>query len=158
MLFHGSLTTETRSIHRKTTERDSRTRNLKLEAGKLRRALARDVRIHHKVERLDDEGPHLATIDDGVDHAVLQKKLGSLKVLGQLLPDRLFDHARAGETYESFRLSQDQITEHRKTCSHASGSWICQHRDKWQVSFFQSRQRRGYLSHLHQRQHAFLHA
>src|SRR2546429_616240 len=143
MLFHGLLTTESQRI-RRGPRRDLRTGNLKLEPRKFFGALTRDVRIHHKVERLDDEGPHLATIDDGVDHAVLQKKLGSLKVLGQLLPDRLFDHARAGETYESFRLSQDQITEHRKTCSHASGSWIGQHRDKWQVSFFQSRQRRGY--------------
>src|SRR2546428_5767742 len=150
MLLQRSLTTETQ----RTTEKDSGTRNLKLQAGKLFRALARELRIHHKVERLDDEGPHLAAIDDGVDHAVLQEKLGSLKVLGQLLPDRLFDHSRAGETDESFRLSQDQITEHRKTRGHASGSWIGQHRDKWEMPFFQSRQRRRYLSHLHQRQHA----
>src|SRR3989442_4687307 len=154
MLLQRSLTTETQ----RTTEKDSGTRNLKLQAGKLFRALARDVRIHHKVERLDDEGPHLAAIDDGVDHAVLQEKLGSLKIFGQLLSDRLFDHSRAGETDESFWLGQDQITEHRKTRSHASSSWIGQHRDEWKMPFFQSGQRRGYLSHLHEREHAFLHA
>src|SRR6266498_4229383 len=126
MPSHGSLTTETRRIHRG-PQRDLRTRNLELQAGKLFRALARDVRIHHEIERLDDERPHLAAIDDGVHHAVLQEKLRSLKIFWQLLPDRLFNDSWAGETNQGFGLRQDQIAEHCKTRGHATGGWIGQY-------------------------------
>src|SRR5882762_9295978 len=75
-------------------------RNLKLQSGKLCRGRAGDVGIHHEVQRFDDVWTHLAPVEDGVDHSVTQKKLGSLKVFRQLLTDGLFDHAWTGKAYQ----------------------------------------------------------
>ena len=48
---------------------------------------------------------HLAAIHDHVDCAVIQQELAALETFRQLLPNRLFDDARAGETDECVRLT-----------------------------------------------------
>ena len=49
----------------------------------------------HEPQRARDRGLHLAAVDDEVEHAVLDQELAALESLGQLLPDRLLDDARA---------------------------------------------------------------
>src|SRR5208283_1415911 len=75
-------------------------------------------------KKLGDERFEIFAVNDGVDHAVLDKKLGALKSLRQLLPDRLLDHSRSGETDQRTRFGDIQITEHGETCSDATRCWI----------------------------------
>jgi len=55
--------------------------------------------------------PHLAAIDDHVDGALFEQKLGTLEALGQLLAHRLLDDARAGEADQRAGLGDDDIAD-----------------------------------------------
>jgi hypothetical protein len=44
---------------------------------------------------------------------VLEQELGGLEALGQVLPERLLDHARPGEADHRAGLREDQVAEHR---------------------------------------------
>ena len=48
-------------------------------------------------------------MDHGVEKSVLQQKFGALEARGQLLPDGLLDHARAGEADQRAGLGDIQI-------------------------------------------------
>src|ERR687896_2388210 len=89
--------------------------------------LAVDLRIHHEVQQLDDVITQLASIDDLVDHAVVQQKLGTLKVFRQLLADSLFDDARTGEPDQRFWFGEYDVAEHRETGSDATRRRIGQY-------------------------------
>src|ERR1043165_382907 len=80
-------------------------RDLKLQTSDLR--LLAQIGIHHEVERLGEERFHFASVDDGVDHAVTNEKFRSLKILRQLLSNRLFDHARARESNQGLWFGDD---------------------------------------------------
>ena len=71
---------------------------------------------------------HLTTIHDHVDCAMIQKKLAALKAFWQLLPHRLFDDARAGETDQRIGLSDIHIAEHRKAGGYATGRRVSEYR------------------------------
>src|SRR5687768_13104700 len=49
----------------------------------------------HVAKQLPDRLLQVLAMDDGVDHPVLQEKLGSLEPLGKILADRLLDDARS---------------------------------------------------------------
>src|SRR5258705_3086535 len=91
---------------------------------------AGDFRIQHEVEQFDNVVADLTTIDNGVNHAVFEQKLGLLKILRQLLSYGLFDHAWAGKTDQRFRFRDDNVSQHRKAGGNAARSWISQDRDK----------------------------
>src|ERR1043165_10280759 len=116
-----------------------------------------DLRIHHEVERLDDEVAHLAAVNDGVEHAVFEEELGALEILRQLLTDGLFDDAWTGKTDQGFWLGDNQVAEHGEARGHAARRRVCQHRDEGKSRLVQLRERGGDLRHLHQAECAFLH-
>src|SRR5688572_30890204 len=55
----------------------------------------------------------LLALDNHVDHPVFQQKLGSLKLVRQLLLDGLFDHPRPGKPDQSLRFGNDDVAKHR---------------------------------------------
>lgn len=48
-------------------------------------------------QQISDLRTHLTSVHDHVDCTMIQKELAALKPFRQLLPNRLFDDARAGE-------------------------------------------------------------
>src|SRR5882672_23316 len=87
----------------------------------------------HEAKRVGDRRLHLAPIDDQVEHAFLEQELAALKSLGQLLPNRLFDDARAGETDERLRLGNVEIAEHGEARRDAAGGGVGEHREERQL-------------------------
>src|SRR5258705_13478588 len=81
---------------------------------------AGDFRIQHEVEQFDYVVAYLAAIDDCIDHAVSEQKLGFLKILRQLLPYGLFDYARSGKPDKRFGFSDDDVSEHGKAGGNAA--------------------------------------
>ena len=51
----------------------------------------------------------LSALHDHIDHAMLQQKFRSLKLVRQLLFNGLLDHAGAGKADQRFRFGQDHI-------------------------------------------------
>src|ERR1044072_10054945 len=86
--------------------------------------------VHHEVEHLDDVCSKFPSIHNGIDHSVLEQKLGALKVLWEFLSNGLFDNSWTCETDQCFRLSDYHITEHGETCSDPSRGGIGQNRDR----------------------------
>src|SRR5947209_11370829 len=64
-----------------------------------------------KPEYLREPVAHLLAMDDGVDHPVLQQELAGLESLRELLPQRLLDHSRAGESDQRLRLGEDDVAK-----------------------------------------------
>ena len=117
-----------------------------------------DRRRGAEAEDAGDEVLHLASIDDDVEHAVLEQKLAALESFGQRLADGLLDDARAGESDEGFRLGDVDVAEHREARRDAAGRRIGQDRDVGELRAIQTGQAGADLGHLHQRQRAFHHA
>ena len=115
------------------------------------------ARRHAEAQHAGDDVLQLAPIDDDVEHAVLEQELAALEALGQLLPDRLLDDARAGEADERLRLGDVEVAQHREARGHAAGRRIGQDRDVGQPRAIEARERGADLRHLHQRQRAFHH-
>ena len=73
--------------------------------------------------KMRDEGAQsvfqLSTLHNHIDHAMLQQKFRPLKLIRQLLLDRLLDYAGAGKTDQRFRFGQDHIAQHRNAGGHA---------------------------------------
>jgi hypothetical protein len=57
---------------------------------------------------------------------MFEQELASLKSFRQLLPDRLLDDARAGESNQRARLGNVHVTEHREAGGHAAGRRVGQ--------------------------------
>ena len=95
---------------------------------------------------------------DGVDHAVVEQELGRLESFRQILAERLLDHARTGEPDHRARLGEDRVAEHRVAGAHAARRRVGEDRDVRNAALGELREHRRHLRHLHQREHAFLHA
>ena len=83
---------------------------------------------------------------------------GALEAFRQLLADRLLDDARAGEADDRAGLGDVDVAEHRVGRGDAAGRRIGQHDDIGQPRLAQTPHGDGRARHLHQREHAFLHA
>src|SRR5512138_1361312 len=59
----------------------------------------------HVAQQSRNQRLHFAPVDDGVDHAMLEQKLGTLEAFRQFLLDGLLDDARTGEANQRTRLS-----------------------------------------------------
>jgi hypothetical protein len=70
----------------------------------------------------------LGSGNDGVNKTVVLKIFSRLKVIGQFLAQRLFDHPTASETNQGFGLSQNQIAQHGKTGGNTPGGWVSEQR------------------------------
>ena len=88
---------------------------------------------------------------------MVEQILRPLEPFGELLADRLLDHAGAGEANKRVGLGDLHIAQHRVGGGHAAGRRVCQHHDIGQARLFQHLDRHGRARHLHQRQDAFLH-
>src|SRR5215510_15079214 len=108
-------------------------------------------------QNVDQEVAQFAAVHYGVEHAMFEQEFRALKPLGQLLADRLLDHARAGEADQRAGFGDVEIAEHRVTGGHAAGRRVGQERDVWESGVVEPRQRRRNLGHLHQTERAFLH-
>src|SRR6185503_2966678 len=78
----------------------------------------------HVAEELSHGTLEIAARHNYVHNAVLEEKLGGLESFGQLLPDRLLDHARSGKPDHGPRLRQNCVAEHRETGAHSPGCRI----------------------------------
>ena len=100
----------------------------------------------------------LGARNDGVNKPVVLEVFRGLEVVGQFFAQGLLNHAAAGEANQGFGLGQDQIAEHREAGGHATGGGVGEQGDVEQFSGPVPLQRAGDLGHLHQAQHALLHA
>ena len=72
----------------------------------------------------------LLALDDHVDHAMLKKKFRPLKLIGQLLLDRLLDDTGTGEPDQRLRLRDVQVAERAERGDRAARGRIGQHADE----------------------------
>src|ERR1700675_2679680 len=97
-------------------------------------------------------------MDDGVEKAVLEKKLRALESFGKLLADGLLDDAGASEADERAGLRDVEVAEHGEAGSDAAGGGIGKQRNVRELFFIELGERGGYLGELHQADGAFHHA
>src|SRR6185312_15972398 len=64
----------------------------------------RAIRPGEDAEQVGQFVAHFATIDDQIDRAVVEQKLGTLEAFRQGLAHGLLDHPRTGETDQRLRL------------------------------------------------------
>src|SRR6266851_5849840 len=114
-------------------------------------------RTQHR-EQLGEREAHLMARNDRVEHPVRQQKLGCLKIAGKLLVSRLLDNPPPGKPDNRTRFSDIQVAQARERRRHAARRRIAHYRNVRQSRLADSRDRRRYLRHLHQRQRALLHA
>jgi hypothetical protein len=96
-------------------------------------------------------------LDDVVEHAVIEEKLGSLESLGELLLDGLFDDAGTGEADEGLGLRDVDVAQHGEAGRRPARRRIAEDGNKRQAGRAEPGDRGAGLDHLHQRQHALLH-
>ncbi len=70
---------------------------------------------HERAQRLFQ----LLAFHNHIDHAMLQKKHRPLKLVRQLLLDRLHDHAGTGKADQGLRFGDDHIAQHGDARGHA---------------------------------------
>ncbi len=109
-------------------------------------------------EELSHGALEIAARHHYVDNAVLEEKLGGLESFGQLLPNRLLDHAWSSKSDHRPGLGQDRVAEHREAGADAAGRWIGEDRHVRNPPLGQLRQNRRCLRHLHEGEYSFLHA
>ena len=97
-------------------------------------------------------------VDDHVDHAVLQQIFGALEAFGQLLADRVLDHALAREADQRARLRDVHVAQHRVAGGDAACRRIGEHDDVGETRLLQFGDRDGGPRHLHEREDSLLHA
>src|SRR5260221_1580117 len=97
---------------------------------------------------------HLETARDAIDHAVLEQELAPLEALGELLPDRRLDDARAREADERAGLRDVDVAEEREARRDASGRGMEQHAEERDPRVAQPLARGDGLRHLHEREDA----
>src|SRR5581483_10451051 len=110
------------------------------------------------LEQRGDVVAQLAPLEDHVDGAVREKKLGALESFGQFFAHRLLDHARAGEADERLRFGDDDVRDHGEACGNAAHRRVGEHGYKRNAALAEARERRRRLGHLQQGQQALLHA
>src|SRR5690625_102564 len=93
-------------------------------------------------------GLELATVDDVVEHALLQEELGPLEALGQVLLDRLLDDPRPCEADERLGLGDYQVAQRREAGRHTAGGRVGEDADVGQPLLRQALQGGGGVRHL----------
>src|SRR5690606_42097770 len=58
--------------------------------------------------------PYTTLFRSVVEHALLQQELRTLEALGEVLLDRLLDHARPGERDQGAGLGEDHVAQRRE--------------------------------------------
>ena len=99
------------------------------EAGRKPRQAGGAVPSHSRPQAPGERRLHLGPVDDQVEHPVLEQELRALEALRQRLPDRLLDHARAGEADQRVGLRDVQVAEHRVGGRHAARRRVGHDRD-----------------------------
>ena len=82
------------------------------------------MQAEERCQRAAELGPR----NDGVDETVVLEIFSRLKVIGQFLTQRLFNHPTTGKPNQGLRLSQNQITQHRKACGYATRGGVGEQR------------------------------
>ncbi|KIU01074.1 hypothetical protein QU39_00395, partial [Staphylococcus aureus] len=109
-------------------------------------------------DQLAERLAQLLAMGDHVDQAVLAIIFRGLEIVGQLLADRVLEHAAAGEGEHCARLGNLDVAQHRIGGHHAARGRVGQHDDIGQAGIVEHLDRHGGARHLHQREYAFLHA
>src|ERR1043166_2519980 len=99
----------------------------------------------------------VATMDDTVEHAVIEQELRGLKPFRQILPERLLDDARSTKTDNRAGLGENRVAEHRVAGADTAGCRVGQDRDVRNATLGEHGEDGGDFGHLHEREHAFLH-
>src|SRR5207247_6168114 len=95
---------------------------------------------------------------DLIDQTVFLEKFGSLKSFWQILVRLFADHAWPSKTNHTFGFGDDDVTKRSITRHYAGGGRIGEHRNVRQARVGMPGERAAGLSHLHQTEHAFIHA
>ena len=93
-----------------------------------------------------------------VDHAMLIEIFRALEALGQLLANGLLDHARAGKADAGAGFGNMHIAQHGVGRGHPARGGVGEHHKEGQARFTQAQHGNRGARHLHQAEHAFLHA
>ena len=105
-------------------------------------------------EKLQDFLPHLLRFCDAVSKSMLQLELRLLEPLRKLLMNGLRNDSGTGKTNQCIRLSQDQISEARKTGAHPTHRRVCQNRYEQAPMPLETADGSRCLLHLKKRIHA----
>ena len=119
---------------------------------------SRRLRVAQQPENAPQCRVQFGARHDLVDHAVLEQILGALKPVRQLFVDRLLDDPRAGKADDRAGLGERDVADHREGRRDAAGRRIGQHDDVGQPRLLDHVGGDDRARHLHQRQHALLHA
>ena len=65
-------------------------------------------------QQVGDLLPHLTSVNNHVDGAVVQKEFTALESFGELLPHGLLDDARAGKSDQGVGLANVDVSKHRE--------------------------------------------
>ncbi len=95
---------------------------------------------------------------DGVDEAVFQHELGGLEAWGEVLVGGFFNDAWASEADHAFWLGDVDVTDGGEGSGDAAGGGMRENGDVWQAGFAEFGECAAGFRHLHEREHAFLHA
>ena len=89
---------------------------------------------------------------------MLLEVFGRLEAVGQFFAQGLLDHPTAGKADQGLGLGQDQVAEHGEAGRDAARGGVGEQGDVKQFGLAVALQGAGDLGHLHQAEHAFLHA
>ena len=78
-------------------------------------------------QQMRERAAQLVALHDGVDQAVLERELGGLETLGQLLLDGVLDDALPREADERARLGQDDVALHGERRGDAARRGVGEH-------------------------------
>ncbi len=118
-----------------------------MDAGEVAFGMAQDF----EQQQLRARAPQLGTRHHGVHHAMLHQEFRRLEAGGQILADRLFDHAGAREADDGTRLRQNHVALHGVGRRHAARGGVGEQRNERDAVLGQLGQHHRRLGHLHQR-------
>src|SRR4051812_42300127 len=96
--------------------------------------------------------------DNGINQSMLKQKLGGLKSRRQLRLCCVLDHSRSGEPDHRSGFGEDQIADAGIAGHHSRGGWMGEHTDIRQSAFRVIGEGGASFGHLHQAEHALIHA
>ena len=114
--------------------------------------------LHHEIEIEDQAILHFFARDDGVDQAVVEEKFGGLEARRKFGLSGVFDDARPGETDHRARFGENEIADTGEAGHDTGVSWMGENADVGQFCLRMIRECAAGLCHLHEAEHAFVHA
>ena len=111
-----------------------------------------------ETDQVGQGGSQLGARHDQIDEPMVLEIFRGLEPFRQFFPQGLLDHPPPRKADQSLGLSQDQIPQHGEAGRHPTGGGMGKKGQIEQASAAMPFQGPGDLGHLHQAEHAFLHA